>query len=46
MTRKEALDKYLEGMTVCDGSEADRYRSIYCQLMAGYKTVSDKLDWC
>lgn len=45
MTRKEAIDKYLEGMMVCDGSEADRYKSIYCQLMAGHKTVSDKLDW-
>lgn len=43
MTRKEAIDKYLEGMNVCDGSEADRYRNIYCQLMAGHKYVSDNL---
>ena len=45
MTRKEAIDKYFEGMTVCEGSEAERYKNIYCQLMLGYKTVSDKLNF-
>lgn len=43
MERKDALDKYLEGMMMCDGSERERYASIYSQLMAGYQTCSDKL---
>lgn len=43
MERKEALEKYLEGMMMCDGSERERYASIYSQLKAGWKTCSDKL---
>lgn len=41
MNREEAIDKYYEGMIVCDGSEAERYQSIYCQLMDGETEVSD-----
>ncbi|MCR5066334.1 MAG: hypothetical protein K6A67_11300 [Bacteroidales bacterium] len=42
MTRSEAIDKYYEGMLCCDGSEAERYTTIYCQLMEGYTDVSDE----
>ena len=42
MTRKEAIDKYYEGMMYCDGSERERYTRIYCQLMEGFRQVSDE----
>ncbi len=42
MTREQAIDKYYEGMMVCDGSEAERYQTIYCQLMEGFRQVSDE----
>jgi len=41
MTREKAIDEYYEGMVCCDGSEAERYQTIYCQLMAGLTEVSD-----
>lgn len=41
MTRKEAIDEYYEGMLCCDGSEAERYTTIYCQLMEGCMECSD-----
>lgn len=41
MTRRKAIDKYFEGMMCCEGSEAERYQNIYCQLMQGMKSVSD-----
>jgi len=41
MTRKEALDKYYEGMMCCEGSERDRYVTVYCQLMEGLTDVDD-----
>ncbi len=40
-SREEAMAYYLEGMMACDGSEADRYRSIYCQLADGARFASD-----
>ena len=40
-SREEAMAYYLEGMMACDGSEADRYRSIYCQLAEGARYASD-----
>ena len=43
MTRKEAIDKYFDGMMCCEGSEGERYKNIYCQLMLGEKTASDEL---
>ena len=45
MTRRAALDKYLDGMMACDSgsSEYERYANIYCQLQSGATTVSDKL---
>lgn len=42
MTREEAIDEYYEGMMCCDGSEAERYQTIYCQLMEGLTDVSDE----
>lgn len=43
MKRKDAIDKYFEAMMECEGSEAERYKNIYCQLMLGEKTASDEL---
>lgn len=42
MTREEAIDEYYEGMMCCEGSEGERYKSIYCQLMNGDTNVSDE----
>ena len=42
-TRQEAIDFYTEGMMASDGSEKERYASIVWQLMAGFRTCSDKL---
>lgn len=41
MKRHEAIDFYLEGMMCCEGSEAERYATIYGQLMQGLKNCSD-----
>jgi len=35
MTRARALEKYSEGASVCDGSEAERYSNIVMQLLDG-----------
>lgn len=40
--RKDAINFFLEGMMSSDGSERERYANIYCQLVAGYKIVSDE----
>ena len=42
MTRKDAIQFYMEGMCECDGSERERYTSIYCQLVSGQKVCSDR----
>ena len=42
MTRGEAIDEFYEGMMCCEGSEAERYTTIYFQLMEGLTEVSDK----
>lgn len=42
MTRGKAIDEFYEGMMCCDGSEAERYQTIYCQLMEGMTVVSDE----
>jgi len=41
MTRREALSEYLEGMRCCEGSEAERYETIYFQLLDGAMEASD-----
>lgn len=43
MTRKKALEKYFEGMLYCDGSEQERYTTIYLQLMEGLTNVTDEI---
>ena len=42
MTREQAIDEFYEGMMCCEGSEAERYQRIYCQLMEGLTEVSDE----
>ena len=34
-SRKEALKYFLEGIRSCEGSERERYLSIYLELLAG-----------
>lgn len=41
MTRKEGIEKYLEGVCCCEGSERDRYLNIYLDLIEGKMTASD-----
>lgn len=45
MGRKEAMEKFYEGMLSCDpnSSEAQRYTSIYVQLARGAKEATDTL---
>lgn len=43
MTRKKAIDEFYEGMIFCDGSEAERYTTIYLQLMEGRMECSDEI---
>lgn len=45
MVRKKAIDEYYEGMVCCDGSEAERYTRIYCQLMEGRMECSDEYEF-
>lgn len=39
--REKAMEYFLEGMCACEGSEAERYTNIYCQLMRSETDVSD-----
>ena len=41
MTRKEGIEKYLEGVRCCEGSERDRYLNIYLDLIEGKMIASD-----
>ena len=43
MTRREAMKEYFEGMMCCDGSEKERYATIYEQLVMGAMVCSDEL---
>lgn len=45
MTRREAIKEFEEGMRCCDGSERDRYTTIYFQLMDGLSDVTDEIDY-
>ena len=40
--RKEAADFFLEGMASTEGSESERYATIYTKLILGYKVCSDE----
>lgn len=41
-TRQKALNKYYEGMRCCEGSERERYETIFFQLMDGEMEASDE----
>lgn len=41
-SRKEALNYFLEGIKSCEGSEKERYLSIYLELLAGKKICTDQ----
>ena len=40
-SRQEAMDYFLEGVMACDGSERDRYATIYSQLAEGANYATD-----
>lgn len=42
--RKEAKAFFKQGMNSCDGSESERYASIYYKLDAGLNYVDDSWD--
>lgn len=44
-TRREALEKYYEGMKCSDGSEHERYETIFFQLLEGYMECSDEIPF-
>lgn len=39
--RKDAIDKYYEGMLVCEGCEAERYMNVFCDLTQGRMVATD-----
>ena len=43
MTRRKALEEYYEGMLCSEGSEHERYETIFFQLMEGKKVCSDQI---
>lgn len=45
MTRSEAVAFYLDCMMNSEGSEHERYETIYFQLVGGSKRCSDMIDW-
>ena len=44
-TRREALAKYYEGMKCSEGSEHERYETIFFQLLEGYTECSDQIPF-
>ena len=42
-SRSEAMKFYFTGMIMTDGSERERYTSIYCQLAEGRNYCSDEV---
>ena len=43
--RSEALKEFRECMLYCDGSERDRYTSVYMGLEEGLSYVDDQWKW-
>ena len=41
-SREEAMSYYLEGVMACEGSERDRYATIYAKLKEGYNYATDE----
>lgn len=44
-TRREALEFYYEGMKNSDGSEHERYETIFFQLLEGFTECSDRIPF-
>ena len=44
-TRKEALQEFYRGMMCSEGSEHERYETIFFQLLAGYTECSDEIPF-
>lgn len=42
--RQEAINKFLVGIMMCEGSERERYMNIYLGLIQGLKEVNDGVD--
>ena len=45
LPRDQAINKYLQGMACSEGSEHERYETIYFQLISGVSKASDEVDW-
>lgn len=45
MKRREALEFYYEGMLCSEGSEHERYETIFFQLMNGAMDASDEIPF-
>lgn len=45
MTRREAMEFYYEGMRNSEGSEHERYETIFFQLLEGYTECSDQISF-
>ena len=43
-SREEAMAFFLEGMAASEGSEHERYSTIYVKLSLGMKVCSDEVD--
>ena len=43
MTRRKALEEFYEGMLCSEGSEHERYETIFFQLLEGKKVCSDNI---
>ena len=44
-TRKDALQEFAEGMACSEGSEHERYETIFFQLLNGEKNCTDERDF-
>lgn len=44
-TRREALEEFYEGMQCSEGSEHERYETIFFQLLEGYVDCSDQIPF-
>lgn len=44
MERQKAIQKFLEGVILCEGSEKERYSNILADLISGKNFCSDGVD--
>lgn len=45
MTRREALEKFYEGMKFSEGSEHERYETLFFQLLEGLTECDDSVPF-